>query len=80
MKGKVALLNIKRGMAALITESEDFTTFELHGNEVEIGDIISGDLESLGGATWYNETKMENIDVFVEDILGSKATALKIIS
>ncbi|WLE95986.1 MAG: hypothetical protein QTN59_15030 [Candidatus Electrothrix communis] len=80
MKGKVALINPKRGMASLITVNEEYTTFVSLGHHVDIGDIISGDLESLGGETWYNETQMEGIDVFVEDIYGAKATALKIIS
>jgi len=80
MKGKVALINPKRGMAALITENGEYTSFEPAGYDVEIGDIISGDLESVGGKTWHNETKMEEIEVMVEDIGSNKETALRIIS
>lgn len=80
MRGKVTLINPKRGMAALVTENEEYTSFELLGHDVEIGDIIRGDLESVGSETWYNETQMEKIEVMVEDIYGNRQTALSIIS
>lgn len=80
MKGKIALYNPKRGMAALITENDEYTSFELLGHDIEVGDVITGDLESLGGETWYNQTQMEEIEVFVEDIHGSRQIALRIIS
>ena len=80
MRGKVALLNPKRGMAALITENGEYTTFEPLGYDVELGDIVTGDLESVGGETWFNETKDEKIEVMVENIYGNKQTAIKIIS
>ena len=80
MKGKVTLININRGMAALVTENNEYTSFELLGHDVELGDIIIGDLESLSGETWYNKTQMEEIDVAVEDIHGTKQIALSIIS
>ncbi len=80
MKGKVALINPQRGLAALITENDEYTTFEPLGYDVEIGDIISGDLESVGGETWQNITKGEEIEVMVEDIYGSKSIAVQLIS
>ena len=80
MKGKVALLNLKKEMAALITNSDEYTSFELLGHDVGLGDIITGNLESLGGETWFNETRNEKIEVSVEDIHGSKQMALSIIS
>ncbi|MFQ5674832.1 MAG: hypothetical protein ACE5G1_02960 [bacterium] len=48
----------------------------LRGFGIDIGDIIIGDLESLGGETWFDQTKTEKYDVFVEDIHGSKKTVL----
>lgn len=81
MKGEVAFLNTKRGMAALITENDEYTSFEVLGPfNIELGDTISGDLESLGGELWQNETKMEEIEVFVEDIYGNRDIVLSIIS
>ena len=80
MEGKIVLINPKRGMASLITEYGEYTSFELLGCDVEIGDIIIGNLESIGSETWRNETKMKEIDVFVEDTHGDKRSALSIIS
>jgi len=81
MKGKVALLNPTRGMASLITETGEHTSFEVLGPfNLNLNDIINGDLESLGSETWYNVTKMEQLDVFVEDIHCSSDRALKIIT
>ena len=81
MKGRVNLLSPKRFMAALMTDNNEYTSFEILGGfDVEIDDIISGDLESLGGETWPNETKHEHIEVFVEDIRGSREMASLVIS
>ena len=80
MNGKIVLINQKNGLAALITENDDYTSFEPLGHIIELGDNITGNLESLGGETWYNETQNEHIEVFVEDIYGSKETALRVIS
>ncbi len=81
MKGTVVLINRSRGMAALVTASGEHTSFEILGPyDIDPGDILTGDLESLGEETWNNETKLEEIDVFVEDIYGSKQVALRIIS
>lgn len=80
MKGEVVLVNPENGMAALMVDGGGYTSFEVLGGEVECGDVISGDLESLGGETWRNETQMEDLDVFVEDIHGSRSTARQLIS
>lgn len=81
MKGKIVLLNPKRGMVTALTENGEYTSFEiLGGYDVEIGDVISGNLESLGGETFYNQTKKEKFEVFVEDIYNTKDIALEIIS
>ena len=80
MKGQVELVNYNKGSAALITENGGYTSFELLGHEVEPEDIITGDLEQMGNKTWYNNTKMEEIEVFVQDIYGSRQIALSIIS
>ncbi|EBF0275578.1 hypothetical protein DB992_15345 [Salmonella enterica] len=45
----------------------EFTVAELLGGyDVEKGHVISGDLHSLGGETFLNETEDEDIDVFVQ--------------
>jgi hypothetical protein len=80
MTGKITLINPKRGMAALITENDEYTSFDTRGCEIEVGDIISGDLESLGSETWTNETRGEIMEVFVEGVFDSRKTALRLVS
>ncbi|MGM7634178.1 hypothetical protein [Bacillus sp. Hm123] len=69
MRGKVAIINHQMGQIAIYTENNLFCIAEvLEMNLPGIGDIISGELESLGGETFFNETTKENLDVFVEDL------------
>lgn len=79
MEGRIVFVNHKREMAALLTDG-GYTVFELLGSEVDAGDVITGDLESLGRETWQNATKKEKIDVAVEDIHCSRAIAIRFIS
>ncbi len=68
MIGKVRAINQQKGFIAVETDSNEFSVFELLGGyAVEIGDVISGDLESLGGKTVINKTQSEKMDVFIQD-------------
>ncbi len=80
MKGEIVFFNSQRRMAAALTENNEYTVFELLDHEIEIGDFITGNLESLGGETFYNETSFEEMDVFVEEIQVSEKSALQMIS
>ena len=81
MKGKVVMLNPQKELAAILTENDEYTSVEVLGDyNIDIGDVILGNLESLGSETYYNETKMERFNVFVQDINGNKKAALSIIS
>ncbi len=40
----------------------------LGGYEVEIGDEIRGNLDSLGGEELYNISQDEQMDVFIQDL------------
>ena len=52
MIGKVRAINQQKGFIAVETDGNEFSVIELLGGyDVEIGDVISGDLESLGGKT-----------------------------
>jgi hypothetical protein len=69
MKGIVVWIDPKNnGMIKVKTENETISLMELLGHEVEIGDIIKGNLEDLGGETLYNITQQEEIDVFIENL------------
>jgi len=68
MIGKVRAINHKEGLIAVETDSNEFSIIELLGGyDVEMGDIISGDLESLGSETVINKTQKEEMDVFIQD-------------
>lgn len=81
MQGTIKFINHKRGLVAVQTENGDFTVFELLGGyTVELGDVISGDLETHAGETLKNLTQDEEMDVFIEDYFCSPAYAVEFIS
>ncbi|MED4581864.1 hypothetical protein P9578_03625 [Brevibacillus choshinensis] len=78
MKSKVYMINHQRGWTALLTECNTFSIVEVLENTMpELGDIISGEIESLGGETLYNETKKETLEVFIQDIYADRSEALR---
>ena len=81
MRGVIELINHNQGMIAVSTESGEFSVLELVGGYTpELGDVICGNLESLGSEEVRNHTQEEIWDVYIQDIHGSKATAAKMIS
>jgi len=81
MRGVIKLINERRGMIAVRTDHDEYSVLELLGGySPEIGDVISGNLENLGGESVKNITQGEAWDVFIQDIHGLKQTALRMIS
>jgi hypothetical protein len=75
MKGTVIAMNLPKGFVAVETTT-DITIVELLGGyKVEIGDVITGNLNNLGGGSLYSETQQEEMDVFVQDIHCSSEVA-----
>ncbi len=73
MKGKITKINSRKGFVAILTENNDYTVIEILGNYyLEVGDIIKGNLDSLGRESLYNVSQDEEIDVFVQEIYASK--------
>lgn len=69
MRGRIDMINHKIGWVAICTESGTYCVAEvLEMSLPGIGDIVQGDLEALGGETFYNETAQEELDVFVQDL------------
>jgi hypothetical protein len=67
MKGTVVGINHRKGFIAIRIDDGDITVAELLGDyDVELRDRIRGDLEALGGEYFYNLTKQEELDVFVQ--------------
>jgi len=81
MKGTIELISPHQGMISVRTETDEFSILELVGGySPEIGDVIIGDLESLGGETVNNVTQGESWDVHIQAIHGSKQTTLRTLS
>jgi len=81
MKGVIELIGPRVIMIGVRTENDGFSVLELIGGySPEIGDIIIGDLECLGGETVYNQTQDESWSVFIQDIHGSKESAWSMVS
>lgn len=69
MKGEVIRINSNnREMITVKTENSSIVVIELIGHEVELGDIISGNLEDLGGEILYNLTQEEKLDVYIQKL------------
>ena len=67
MEGKIIRLELGIGLAFVETDG-GITMMELLGGyEPAIGDVVRGDLESLGGGTVRNVTQSETMDVMIED-------------
>lgn len=68
MKGIVKMINPKRGMIAVEVDTNDLTVVEILEITcaVEIGDVISGNLDSHGGEKLVNLSKNEKMDVFIQ--------------
>ncbi len=68
MIGKVRAINQQKGFIAVEIDGNEFSVIELLGEYgVEIGDVISGNIESLGRETVINKTQLEEMDVFIQD-------------
>jgi hypothetical protein len=73
MKATVVLVNQTRGMVAAKTEDGEYSIFELLGGyDIEVGDVVSSqDFHSMGGGTYRNVTKNEDMDVYVQNVVGN---------
>lgn len=81
MNGTIELIGPCHGTIGVRTESDDFSVLELIGGySPEMGDVISGELENLGGEEVQNITQGETWDVFIQDILGTKESAWRLVS
>jgi hypothetical protein len=80
VKGKVVGINTRKGFVA-VDAANGITVLELLGSyEVEMEDIISGALESLGGETVRNETQNETMEVYIQGVHCTIANANSLMS
>jgi hypothetical protein len=68
MLGTVIGINRRKGFIAIRLDGDgDITVAELLGDyDIDLRDRIRGDLEALGGEDFYNLTKQEELDVYVQ--------------
>jgi hypothetical protein len=69
MKGTVVWIDPNNNeLIKVKTENGSIALIELLGHQVEIGDVIKGNLEDLGGEPLYNVTQQEELDVSIENL------------
>jgi hypothetical protein len=79
MKGIVRFLNLQNGLVAVET-NEGFTVFEIRQRcALDIGDEISGLLDSVGEKSLDNVTRKESFSVSIENIHCNRAEAVKLL-
>ncbi|CAI8701731.1 hypothetical protein [Kosakonia sp. YIM B13611] len=67
MKGTVVHHEHRIGFIVIRDEKGEFAVAELLGSyDVERGDVVSGELQTSGGGTLFNETQDESMDVFMK--------------
>lgn len=63
MKGIVTQINRKNGLCSIKIERNSYSIFEtLEFDDIDIGDIISGELQEIGGIVLKNESKKVTIN------------------
>lgn len=67
MRGVVSKFQ-KNGLIEVQTDSFVSIIELIGGYNIEIGDEIEGNLDSLGGEEIYNLSQDENMDVFIQDL------------
>ena len=79
MNATIQIINPTRSMVAAKSENGEYVIFELLGSySPEIGDVVShGDFHSMGGAKYHNVTQSEDMDVYVQNVVGSAEAAKK---
>lgn len=76
MRGKVIAVNLRKGLFAVLIDDGGCSVVEIVDTcEVELGDLMVGQLDTLGRETLRNETRTEDVDVCIQDIHRSSADA-----
>lgn len=65
MKGIVKYVDKSTGRTVLQTD-DGYTVFDIHSEEVNIGDTISGNLNDLGSNNLFDQTTGHTLHVYIE--------------
>lgn len=80
MRGIVIAVNSVRGMVVVETDEGSYSAIELIGGyDVELGDILSGNLETEGAETIRNVSQSERMDAYVQGVYPTEEPAIEII-
>lgn len=80
MQASVKVINESKGMISVQIDGGDFIVLELLGSDdVDPGDALTGNLESLGSEIFVNVTKQVRLDVLVQNIHCTASSAKKLV-
>jgi len=80
MNGKIIGINRRNGFHAVRTEDGDITVFELLDSVTpELGDEISGNLDTMGSEELTNISQQEDFSVFIQDAHCSDTRAAELL-
>ena len=78
MKGSVIEINQRKGMILVDTGDSEYSLIELLGDyDLEIGDLLEGNLQSLGGEKVMILPSRREMHTFIQDIHMTKSHGLK---
>lgn len=68
MRGVVTFINAEDGLVAVLTEHGEYTVFGIMEDDaLDVGDTLTGPLETLDHQMLHNETRRSELSVYVED-------------
>jgi hypothetical protein len=68
MQGIVRAANRKTGIVALEVASGDYIIIKVPHCDLETGDLITGEFDSVGSKIIRNDTKEELINVYIQEV------------
>ncbi|QTB21567.1 hypothetical protein J1907_17735 [Lysinibacillus sphaericus] len=81
MRGRVEMINLSKGFIAVRTENDEFSVVEILDSYCpELGAILIGPLEELGGETLKCIDDSTEFDVYIQDIHSNYSNAKSMLS
>lgn len=81
MRGRVEMINPTKGFIAIRTENDEFSVVEIVDSYCpELGAIVSGPLEELGGESLKCLDDSMKFDVYIQDIHSNYSNAKRMLT
>lgn len=68
MVGIVKFINANKDVIGLKTTADDYSIIEVSDSNIELGDVLLGEIESSGPGTLFNITKSSLVHVVVREV------------